>query len=321
LKTSFRVASTTTTLLIVEVIMKHLLCSLAILLLFTGSTSYSRNRIAQQRPEDEVIAQGNPPLTVGRVDQLAEFFEWALDSKFTKSQRTLFTARLVEIWEKRDQSSIDAFMNMRKSYDSLANVTPEQSNEARGKIQTLLLDVFVKNSADSLAQLLLSVYKASHPGAVITPNNQAAANPPAVPARVPAELVGEWIARRGSGSSYINPNTGQTGGVNATIDSYKIFANGSYEHSIFIQSSLYNCTLTTVGRETGPISVQASTFSLTPGPGTLDSKNSCNPSLNEKQQTNFDPATYSWRIQRNEYGLELCLQPRGDSKSTCYQKQ
>jgi hypothetical protein len=321
LKTSFRVASTTTRFSIVEVIMKYLLCSLLILLLAAGSTSNGRTRITQQRHDDEVLAQGNPPLTLGRVDQLAEFFEWALDSKFTKSQRTLFMARLVEIWEKRDQSTIDAFMNMRKSYDGLVNATPEQRNEARRNVQTLLLDAFVGDSADSLAQLLLSVYKASHPGAVIAPKKQAAPNPTMVPTRVPPELVGEWIARRGSGSSYINPNTGQTGGVNATIDSYKIFGDGTYEHSILIQSSLYNCTLSTVGRETGPISVQASTFTLTPGPGTLDSKNSCNPSLNEKQQTNENPETYSWRIQRNEYGLELCLQRRSDGKGACYQKQ
>ena len=156
---------------------------------------------------------------------------------------------------------------------------------------------------------------------VIAPKKQAAVNPGPTPARVPAELVGEWIARRGSGSSYINPNTGQSCGANATIDSYKIFADGTYEHSILIQSSLYNCTLTTVGRETGPISVQASTFLLTPRPGTLDSKNSCSPSLNEKKQTNFDPETYSWRIQRNEYGLELCLQRSSDGASACYQKQ
>ena len=300
--------------------MKHLLCSLLILLLFAGSTSYSRNRITQQRPEDEVLAQGNPPLTLGRVDQLAEFFEWALDSKFTKSQRTLFTARLVEIWEKRDQSTIDAFINMRKHYDGLVNVTPEQRNEARGRVQTLLLDAFVGDSADSLAQLLLSVYKASHPGAVITPKKQAAVNPTVVPTRVPAELVGEWIARRGSGSSYINPNTGQTSGPNATIDSYKIFADGTYEHSILLQSALYNCTTTTVGRETGPIVVQGATFTITPGPGTLEHKNNCSPSMNSREQTTIDPKTLRWRIQRNEYGLELCMQ-ESDGASGCYQKQ
>jgi hypothetical protein len=301
--------------------MRHLLCSLLILLLFAASTSYSRNRITQQKPDDEVIAQGNPPLTVGRVDQLAEFFEWSLDSKFTKSQRTLFTARLVEIWEKRDQSSIDAFMNMRKSYDSLATATPEQRNEARGKIQTLLLDVFVKNSADSLAQLLLSVYKTAHPGAVITPKTQAAANPPtaAVPGRVPAELVGEWIARRGSGSSYINPNTGQTSGPNATIDSYKIFADGTFEHSILMQSSLYNCTTTIFGRETGPIVVQGATFTINRR-GTVEHKNNCSPSMDSREQTNDGPKTLRWRIQRGEYGLELCMQ-ESDGSSGCYLKQ
>jgi hypothetical protein len=267
-----------------------------------------------------VLAQGNPPLTLARVDQLAEFFEWALDSKFKKSQRTLFTARLVEIWEKPDQSTIDAFMNMRKHYDGLVKVTTEQRNEARGRVQTLLLDAFVGDSADSLAKLLLSVHKASHPGAVITPKKQAAGNPTAVQGGVPAELIGEWIARRGSGSSYINPNTGQTSGANATIDSYKIFADGTYEHSILIQSSLYNCTLTTVGRETGPISVQASTFLITPGPGTLDSKNSCNPSLNEKQRTTNEPRTLRWRVQRGEYGLELCMQ-ESNGASGCYLKQ
>jgi hypothetical protein len=209
---------------------------------------------------------------------------------------------------------------MRKSYEGLANATTEQRNEARGKIQTLLLDVFVKNSADSLAQLLLSVYKASHPGAVITPHTQSAANPTPVPAGVPAELVGEWIARRGSGSSYINPNTGQTGGVNATIDSYKIFADGTYEHSILIQSALYNCTTTTFGRETGPIVVQGATFTITPRPGTLEHKNSCSPSLNSREQTTWQPKTLSWRIQRNEYGLELCMQ-QSDGASGCYQKQ
>jgi len=83
--------------------MKRLLCSIGILLLFSGSAASGRNRITQQNPDDEIIAQGNPPLTLGRVDKFVEFFEWALDSRFTKSQRTLFTARLVEIWEKRDQ--------------------------------------------------------------------------------------------------------------------------------------------------------------------------------------------------------------------------
>ena len=250
--------------------MKSLFFLLVALLLLAGPTSFGQTPHTGQKEDNEVLAQGNPPLTLGHVDKFAEFFEWALDSKLTKSQRTLFTARLVEVWEKRDQTTIDGLMNMRKSYDGLANATTEQRNEAQGKVQSLLLDAFVGDSADRLSELLLAVYKASHPGVVIAPKKQATVNPGPTPARVPAELVGEWIARRGSGSSYINPNTGQTCGPNATIDSYKIFADGTYEHSMLMQSSLYNCTTTIVGRETGPINVQGSTFILTPRPGTLD---------------------------------------------------
>lgn len=297
--------------------MKFLFCSLVALLLLAAPTSFGQ---PHQKQDNEILAQGNPPLTPGSVDKFAEFFEWALDSKLTKSQRTLFTARLVEVWEKHDQNEIDGFINMRKSYDGLMNATTEQRNEAQGRVQSLLLDAFVGDSADRLAKLLLEVYKASHPGVVIAPKKQAAVNPVATPARVPAELVGEWITRRGSGSSYINPNTGQTSAPNATIDSYKIFADGTYEHSMLMQSSLYNCATTILGRETGPINVQSSTFVITPRPGTLDYKSSCSPSMNNVKQTNFEPQTYSWRIQRNEYGLQLCLQ-RSDGASACYQKQ
>lgn len=298
--------------------MKCLLWSIALLLLLIGSAPSVRSRITQQKPEDEVLVQGNPPLTLGRVDKFAEFFEWALDSKLTKSQRTLFTTRLVEMWERRDQA-IEALINARKHYDGLANVTREERNKARGEVQTILLEAFSDDPVGSLGELLFSAYTSAHPGATTVPRKQAA-NPAAMPARVPAELVGEWIARRGSGSSYYNPNTGQSSAPNATIDSYKIFADGTYEHSMLMQSSLYNCTTTIVGRETGPINVQGSTFIITPRPGTLDYKSSCSPSLNSLKQTTFDPQTYSWRIQRNEYGLELCMQ-RSDGPSGCYQKQ
>jgi hypothetical protein len=298
--------------------MKCLLCSIAVLLLLIGSAPSVQSRITQQKPEDEVLVQGNPPLTLGRVDKFAEFFEWALDSKLTKSQRTLFTTRLVEMWERRDQAS-EALINARKHYDGLANVTREERNKARGEVQTILLEAFSDDPVGSLGELLFSAYTSAHPGATTVPRKQAA-NPAVMPARVPAELVGEWIARRGSGSSYYNPNTGQSSAPNATIDSYKIFADGTYEHSMLMQSSLYNCTTTIVGRETGPINVQGSTFIITPRPGTLDYKSSCSPSLNSLKQTTFDPQTYSWRIQRNEYGLELCMQ-RSDGSSGCYQKQ
>lgn len=301
--------------------MKSLFFSVAILLLLAGPASFAQTSVTQQKEDDEVLAQGNPPLTLGLVDKLAEFFEWSLESKFTKSQRTVFTTRLVQLWEKRDQSMIDSLVKMRKAFDALANIKPEDRNKAKSHLQSIMLDGFPKDPPGSLGELLLSVYKSSHAdGAAVMKNQQSPVITPGGSTRVPAELVGEWIARRGSGGSYYNPSTGQTSGPNATIDSYKIFPDGTYEHAMLMQSSLYNCTTTIVGRETGPISVNGSTFTINPRPGTLDHKSSCSPSLNSLKQTNFEVATFSWRLERDEYGLNLCLQ-NSNGASACYQKQ
>jgi hypothetical protein len=301
--------------------MKSIFSSIVILLLIVCPDSFGQTSVVLQREEDEVLAQGNPQLTLRLSDKLVEFFEWSLDSKFTKSQRAIFTMRLLQIWEKPDQPKIDALVSMRKRYDDLAKVKKEERDEAQRQLQAFLLDTFAKNTPGSLGEVLLSVYTSSHPEAAATLKRpQFPANGPGAVARVPAELVGEWIARRGSGGSYANPNTGQYSAPNATIESYRIFADGTYEHGMLMQSSLYNCTTTIVGREVGPVMAQGSSFTITPQPGTLDYKSSCSPHLNELKQTNFPPKTFSWRVERGEFGLQLCLQT-ADGASACFLKQ
>jgi hypothetical protein len=301
--------------------MKSIFCALVILLLLGGADSFGQTQVPPQQEENEVLAQGNPPLTLGLSGKFVEFFEWSLDSKFTKSQRALFTMRLLQVWEKRDQSTIDGLLKMRRHYDDLAKVKKEERDEAQRRIQAILLEAFVNDPSDNLAELLLSVYTSSHPEAAAKlKRTQAPVNRPGAVAHVPTELVGEWIARRGSGGSYVNPNTGQYSAPNATIESYKIFADGSYEHGMLMQSSLYNCTTTIVGREVGPVMVQGPSLTITPQPGTLDYKSSCSPHLNELKQTNFPPKTFSWRVERGEFGLQLCLQ-NAEGASACFLKQ
>ncbi|MBC7901291.1 MAG: hypothetical protein H7070_14700 [Saprospiraceae bacterium] len=299
--------------------MKSLFCSIVIFLTFAGQNSFGQPPATSQR-NDEVLAQGNPPLTLSLNDKLVEFFEWGLASKFTKSQRAIFTTRLLQAWEKPDQSKIDALVQMRTGYENLATAKKEERDAAQQRVQAVLLDAFPKEPTDGLAQFLLSVYKSSHPDTAAVKPTQAPVNRPGTQGGVPAELVGEWIARRGSGGSYVNPTTGQHSGPNATVKTYKIFANGTYEHGMLMQSSLYNCTTTIFAREVGPITVHGATMTITPGPGTLESKNSCSPGLNERKQTREPQATYSWRIQRGEFGLELCL-VTAENTSACFLKQ
>jgi hypothetical protein len=137
---------------------------------------------------------------------------------------------------------------------------------------------------------------------------------------VPANLVGEWHARRGSGSSFFNPNTGSYGAPNATIDSYKFFADGSYEHAILMQSSLYNCTIRIFGRETGSANVDGDTLTITPGPGTLEYNDNCRPNLNSKKVTHMEGDRWQWHLDRDEYGTKLCVRDQKGA-SACYYRQ
>lgn len=295
--------------------MKRAIYPIMILLLLATLTSLVRGAEAAQNDKSEVLVDGNPPLTVKLVDEITEFFEWVFEVKLSRERRGLFAFRLRVTWLAHNQSDIDAFVNARKHFDNLSAETQQRRDQERDRIQSVLLEAYGNEPPETMWGLLISAYKESQ--AAGKPGIQP---PGARPTAIPAELVGEWIARRGSGSSYQNPQTGQSGPPNSTVASYKIFANGTYEHGMLMQSALYNCSTTIFGRETGTVTMTTSTLTLTPRPGTLDYKSTCSPSLNSKKATNFPRETLSWRLDRDEYGVKLCLQ-NAKGESSCFYKQ
>jgi hypothetical protein len=295
--------------------MKRTFYLIIMLSFFATPASFVRGAEAPQSDKNEVLVDGNPPLTLKLVDEITEFFEWVFEMKLSRERRALFAFRLRITWLAHDQSGIDAFVNARKHFDNLAAESQQRRDQERDRIQAVLLEAYGNEPPETMWGLLISAYKESH--AAGKPGNQ---RPGTLSTAIPSELVGEWIARRGSGSSYQNSQTGQSGPPNATVANYKIFANGTYEHGMLMQSALYNCSTTIFGRETGTVTVTTSTLTLTPRPGTLDYKSTCSPSLNSKKTTNFPRETLSWRLDRDEYCVNLCLQnAMGDS--SCFYKQ
>ena len=302
--------------------MKRFFCALTILLLLTTSGSFGNISTAQQKNDDEILAPGNPPLTSSLVDRVVEFLEYVFDTKFTKSQRTVFALKVFKIWQSKDQKEIDEFVKASKVWDQITSMSESQRIEAQPRVQSALVKFLATEPPGSFGHYLLSIYTDAHPANA----GQKPANPQPIDAgrevstRVPAELVGEWIARGGSGSSYYDPSTGSSGGTNAIIDSYKFFGDGTYEHGTLIQSSLYSCTITAVGRDVGSVNVQGSQFTITPKSATFDQKSSCSRS-SDSRKDKVDPSTFKWHLERGEYGLQLCLQRVSDGVSGCYLKQ
>jgi hypothetical protein len=281
-------------------------------------------------------------------NKLVNVFEWILDARFTPAQRGEL-AQLIGSHSANDPTQAEAMKKIAALSDLIAAVPPDQATPIRAQIQQQLLTQLRQQPENPLSRLLLNVYQSSHgsspgggaQGFGASPSSSPSSSqsslsssyndiptiqpisyrvPASTAGAVPPALVGQWIARRGSGSSYYNPNTGSYGAPNATTDSYKFYPDGAYEHAILMQSSLYNCTIKIFGYEKGIATVSGDTISIQPGPGTLTYDDNCHPHLNSKKVTQMDAKFWQWGIGQDETGTKLCVRDQKGA-SACYYRQ
>jgi hypothetical protein len=279
-------------------------------------------------------AQSNSSASTeaGRVltARLLRVFEWVLDAKFTPDQRAGLSRLVDSNSSSGNSADLQTLQQIAKLNEAIDSIPPEKQEAVHAEIQGRILAQLRRQPADPTSRLLLSVYEAAHGGEQPTQISISSNVPTSVQLAggamgrrlpgVPAELVGQWIARRGSGSSYYNPNSGSYGAPNGTADSYSFFADGRYEHALLIQNSLYNCTIRLFGRETGRVTVDGQTLDITPGPGTFEYQDNCRPHLNSKKVTHERGQHWQWRVVREGDAVKLCVRDQ-DGASACYTRQ
>jgi len=254
-------------------------------------------------------------------------FEWVLDARFSTAERAELSGIVDVSVRSNDSAELKALQDVAKLQVLIDSIPPDRVPEARIAIQEKILEQLRKTPDDPTAKLLLSVYhnahrinsdEGSHVSSLVGRQNKTVQ--PASAATVPAEIVGEWRATRGSGLSYYNPNSGSYGAPNATTDSYKFFADGRYEHSILMQNSLYNCTIRIFGHETGKTTVDGNSLTITPGPGTVEYTDTCRPAMNSKKANQMDQQKWQWQVSSDEQGVKLCVRDAAGA-SACYYRQ
>lgn len=137
---------------------------------------------------------------------------------------------------------------------------------------------------------------------------------------VPAELVGKWTMRTGSGSSYRDPQTGNYGAPNGNVFTYTIFPDGRYEHAALLSSSLYQCTMQIFGHETGHMEFGNGRITFVDEAGTFKSRDNCRPQWNYDKPGKSSRLSVGWRIERDQYGLKLVLTRAGGSEESYYRQ-
>lgn len=157
---------------------------------------------------------------------------------------------------------------------------------------------FVIPPASNIAVQVLATAPTTNPLTPQNPLTQPPSNPLTTPApsSTPANaLVGNWYQGSSSGVDYYNPSTGSWSPPSGSGFRYTFNADGTYEYSGLIQSSLYNCTMTIFGYETGTYSLQNDILVLTQKVSKMKSQDTCTSDFNYEKDV---PLETDYRLLR-----------------------
>ncbi|MBV8859407.1 MAG: hypothetical protein JOZ02_20915 [Acidobacteria bacterium] len=285
--------------------MRFLTLALLSLLLLTSAGS-----AAAQSP---VLAAGEPPLTKATVDDVAEFFGWLFETRFTPGQRRELERVLVATWRAGDRKEIEAAGQFRELNAKLKTVSGEKSAELRAAV---LPDVLkhARAEASDFSRLLLSVYDSRAGGGAAARDEAAPTGGDA------ASLLGSWRSSEIGMTSYQNTITGASRPGHGLTVQYKFLPGGRFEYNGYMETTMYNCTTTLFNPVAGTYSVEGSRLTIVPQTSKWQQTNNCASSVNKEQPGKLDPETYAFRFSNEQGGRRLCL-ASSKGNEVCYRAE
>jgi len=292
--------------------MRFLTLALLALLLLTPTGS-----AAAQSP---VLAGGEPPLTAATVDDVAEFFGWLFESRFTPAQRRELERVLVATWRANDRKEIEAAQQFGALNVKLLTVSKGKHAELRAAV---LPDVLksARAEATDFSRLLLSVYE-SRAGveAAAQGVEPAARGEAAASGEGGAALLGSWRSSELGMISYQNTITGSSRPGRGTTMQYKFLPGGRFEYNGYLETTMYNCTTTLFNPVAGTYSVEGDRLTIVPKTSKWQQTNNCASSMNKVQPGKLDPETYTFRFSNEQGGRRLCL-TSSKGNEVCYRAE
>lgn len=264
--------------------------------------------------QSPVLAAGDPPLTAATVDDVAEFFGWLFETRFTPAQRRELERVLVATWRGEDRKEIEAAQQFGALNVKLLTVSEGKRAELRA---ALLPDVLKSARADAtdFSRLMLSVYE-SRAGVEAA----AARGGAAAPGGDPASLVGSWRSSEIGMISYQNSVTGSQRPGRGTTMQYKFLPGGRFEYNGYLETTMYNCTTTLFNPVAGAYSVEGDRLTIVPRTSKWQQTNTCASSMNKTQPGKLDPETYTFRFAEEAGGRRLCL-TSSKGNEVCYRSE
>ncbi|HEY0170980.1 MAG TPA: hypothetical protein VGB98_08150 [Pyrinomonadaceae bacterium] len=251
-----------------------------------------------------VLAEGEPPLTAATVDDVAEFFGWLFETRFTPAQRRELERVLVATWRSGDRKEIEAARQFGALNVKLLTVAREKHAELRAAVLPNLLKN-ARAEATDFSRLLLGVYESrAQAGAGVGSEPQTEVSAPAGDA---AALLGAWRSSEIGMIGYQNSVTGATRPGRGTTMQFRFLPGGRYEYNGYLETTVYNCTTTLFNPAAGTYRVEGDRLTLVPKTSKWQQRNSCASSMNKELPGKLDPETYAFRFSDEAGGRRLCL--------------
>ena len=263
-----------------------------------------------------VLAEGEPPLTSRMVDDVAEFFGWLFESRFTSAERRELERVLVATWRAGDRKEMEAAAQFGAFNAKLAEVSARKRAEVRAAMLPEVLKGARAESTD-FSRLLLGVYEA---GTAARSGGAAARSEETAGAAGGEGLLGSWRSSELGMISYQNSVTGSTRPGRGTTMQYRFLPGGRYEYNGYLETTMYNCTTTLFNPAAGTYRVEGDRLTLTPRTSKWQQTNNCASSMNKELPGKLDAETYTFRFSTEAGGRRLCLTSQKGSE-VCYRAE
>jgi hypothetical protein len=188
----------------------------------------------------KVLVAGAPQLRQSDVDALVEFYEWALDLKFTGGQRAKFQS-VTEADFRNDPATA------RQGIDDLLDISAKvkamdenRRREVRANFVPELVKGLRQHTDDEATRLILSIYDGSRGanGSDVAADNSGDGAESGV--ENVSALAGKWVWARTGGTSW-SPNGTYAGG-NGSRFTYHFAPGGAVEYTGIMNVMMGGCS-------------------------------------------------------------------------------
>jgi hypothetical protein len=300
--------------------LKSLFLLFFVVLILSANNSAAQDKNGEQisnyQSENEVLAQGNPPLRQRDAGKLRDFFEWLFETKFSTAEQNEFQSLVIKKWNE-GETEARGIVDLTKTHAQIQTLSESDREKIRLELLPKIAASF-QNSQSELNSFMSGIYQNSRKNSAARNDSQNSVESERGGAATLADFAGTWSSGNVSGIRYKNLTNGDLSSVSGNASEYIISKNGDIQYTGYLSTTIYACETKLFFTKKGKISVSGSTITFDYKTGERDYQNSCNASLSGVKPIPPQKKTVPFTLERSAQGVKLCTTDEG--VQTCLYK-